>query len=1183
MATFDEFYRSLPEDSGKRGEFFEKVFVPWFLRTDPEWSTKIQKIWLWDEYPDRWGKDCGIDLVYQDNTGKHWAVQSKCVSPDREISKAEINSFLSESNDHRIHGRLLIASTDGIGKNAMQVIERQEKQVVCFLREHFRQSEVEFPSTALDLATGRRKDKRRPRPHQQEAIRNVVEGLQTQDRGQLLMACGTGKTLTSLWIKEELNAKRTLVLLPSLSLLSQTLREWTATSREEFNWICVCSDKSVAKQEKTVDDWIEHVSEVGVPVTSDPTEIRQFLRNNKEGIVFSTYQSSPLVAEAQQDIDIPSFDVAFADEAHRCAGNDSPTFGCVLDGQKIRARKRLFMTATPRVLSKRIKTKADTEDIEVASMDDESLFGTVLHRLNFSEAINKELLTDYRVVVIGVDDPEVQAQIIHRPLSTTSNGVETDYETLANHISLAKAIRDYNLQRFITFHGRVKGAKKFSEDHPAIVEWLPTSSKTEKALQTGYVSGEMTSLERNNKIGQLRNLEDGQIGILSNARCLSEGVDVPSLDGIAFIDPRSSQVDIIQAVGRAIRKSEEKSFGYIILPVYLGDTENIEEEILASRFKDIWKVILALKSQDDSLSEVLDRLRLELGKRSESESRDEGLTKIIFDLPQRVQNSLGDSLQTILVRNSTDDWLEKYGEIVAFAALERKTKRLPPHPTLEWWCTKQRSFHKKGILLPERSCRLERIEGWTWDAKEAKWREYYQELCKYKEKYGNLNISGKSNTEFDGLPMWVGIQRTQYNSGKLSVERVSLLETLEGWSWNLRDSLWEDNYKELVKYEEQREGLLSISDNSELMQWITRQRVFFANEKLSQERIDMLQKLKGWTWNSVETRWLNKYHLLKEYVRTEGQARPPRNHADLGQWASDQRKKYSRGKLTKYQISLLEELYGWAWDLLEVTWKEKYEKLNRYSNQFGHSSPSPAEEPDLNTWIGIQRASYKENKLSEDRKMLLECLCGWTWDALEAKWKEQFRHLANYMQKHDSSVVSSSNTQLYSWVARQNRLYKEGKLSEEKVKLLNGLKNWEWDRELAREQWFEKFDALVEYVDKQGSANVPKRNPVIGDWVLRQRQLYKSKALSAEKIDLLEALYGWDWDPFESGWQNRYQELIDYMKEHGSARPPASHGSLGGWVGTQRRDYKNSRISEKRIELLEKLPGWTWGRVSMVS
>lgn len=156
MATFDEFYGALPKDSGKRGEFFEKFFVPWFLKTDPEWSNRIKTIWLWDEYPHRWGKDCGVDLVYEDTTGKHWAVQCKCVSPDREINKAEIDSFLSESNDPRIHGRLLIASTDGIGKNAQQVIERQEKQVICFLREHFRQSAVEYPSTPDDLASGRR-------------------------------------------------------------------------------------------------------------------------------------------------------------------------------------------------------------------------------------------------------------------------------------------------------------------------------------------------------------------------------------------------------------------------------------------------------------------------------------------------------------------------------------------------------------------------------------------------------------------------------------------------------------------------------------------------------------------------------------------------------------------------------------------------------------------------------------------------------------------------------------------------------------------------------------------------------------------------------------------------------------------------------------------------------------------
>ena len=253
MATVDEFYESLPEDSNKRGEYFEK-FVRWFPRTDPEWSSKVKEVWLYNDHPHRRGKDCGIDLVYEDEQGKYWAIQSKCVSPDREISKAAIDSFLSESSDSRIHVRLLIASTDGIGKNAQQVIDRQEKQVFCLLPEHFRRSAVESPSSPEDLSTGERKAKRTPRTHQQKAITNVVEGFQKEDRGQLLMARSTGKTLTSLWIKGALNAKRTLVLVPSLGPSSQTLREWTATNKEELNWICICSDQSVAKKDKTTDN-----------------------------------------------------------------------------------------------------------------------------------------------------------------------------------------------------------------------------------------------------------------------------------------------------------------------------------------------------------------------------------------------------------------------------------------------------------------------------------------------------------------------------------------------------------------------------------------------------------------------------------------------------------------------------------------------------------------------------------------------------------------------------------------------------------------------------------------------------------------------------------------------------------------------------------------------------------------
>jgi superfamily II DNA or RNA helicase len=1130
MATFDEFYRSLPEDSGKRGEFFEKVFVPWFLRTDPAWSNKIENIWLWDEYPDRWGKDCGIDLVYQDNTGKYWAVQSKCISPDREISKAEIDSFLSESNDPRIHGRLLIASTDGIGKNAMQVIERQEKQVVCFLREHFRQSEVEFPSTALDLATGRRKDKRRTRPHQEEAIRNVVEGIKTQDRGQLLMACGTGKTLTSLWIKEELNAKRTLVLLPSLSLLSQTLREWSATSREAFNWICVCSDKSVAKQDRTLDDWIEHVSEVGVPVTSDPAEIRQFLRDNKEGITFSTYQSSPLVAEAQEDADIPAFDLVFADEAHRCAGKVSEAFGCVLDSQKIRAQKRLFMTATPRVLSSRIKTKADAEDIEVASMDDESLFGTVLHRLNFSEAISKELLTDYRVVVIGVDDPEVQAQIIHRPLSATSNGVETDYETLANHISLAKAIRDYDLQRVITFHGRVKGAKKFSEDHPTIVDWLPTSSKTERAIQTGYVSGEMTSLERNNKISQLRNLKDDKVGVLCNARCLSEGVDVPSLDGIGFIDPRSSQVDIIQAVGRAIRKSEEKSFGYIILPVYLGDTENVEDEILASRFKDIWRVILALKSQDDSLSEVLDRLRVELGKRSGNPSENQGLTKIIFDLPKLVQSSIVETIQTLLIRNTTDDWQEMYGLLQRYW---EENKSLPITGSkasvfygkrLGAWVNKQRST--RMTMSVDRKNLLNGLAYWKWNPYLDAWDEKFQVLQRFLDKYGHASPKAREIFEGVKIGIWVGSQRQ--NKDQLEGDQSTRLESLNGWSWSPDEDTWNERFNLLKEYSEahgnscpkQRETYKGFAIGN----WVNTQRS--SRQSLKPEKIEMLQSLHGWNWSGDNANWNEHFNALSDYSNIYGHASPSQAvthmNKNIGNWVSMQRQKkknrIGRKSLTSDQINKLESLPGWTWDAAQSEWEKGFKLLVSYSHELGHSKPKNHEsykDFEIGKWVQSQRSSYKRNKLNQEKIDLLQSLPSWSWDTRVDQWFAAFDIVSDFVDRTQRLPASHEKHMDFSvgfWchMQRKNR----ASLSEEQKECLEKLTLWQWN---IPDQWSKSLNAYEKYVEHTNDAS-PKRNIVcegvrIGDWVITQRVQYKKGKLSKERIEILESFPGWTWNP----------------------------------------------------------------------
>ena len=602
MAAFAELLASFDADPGRRGKQFEN-FVKWFLQNDPEWSTQVDQIWLWDEFPDRWGIDCGVDIVFRHRNGEAWAVQAKCYSQKYDITKHDVDKFLSESNRKGIDKRLLIATTDRLGANAKQVCDAQEKRVFRYLLSNFESANIEYPATIADLHTAKRKPTPTPREHQLEAIRTVVATLNSTDRVQLIMACGTGKTFTTLWIKEKLEAASTLVLLPSLGLLSQTLHEWTLAANQPFEVLCVCSDYTVGK--KGLDEAMQSINDVAFPVTSNVEDIREFLCQSGIKVVFSTYQSSPLVAEAQMVATVPNFDLAIADEAHRCAGKVGNDFTTILNAQLIRAKWRLFATATPRTYSANAKTASSERGVDVVGMDDAAMFGKVSYTLPFGEAIKRGLLTDYQVVIIGVDNPMIAAWIENRELIKTESGIESDAESLAAQIGLLKAFKDYDLRRVISFHSRVKRAERFSKNLIDVIGWVGDEHKPSGTMKTDFVSGEMASDKRRIKLAQLKTLSPQDRGLISNARCLSEGVDVPSLDGVAFIDPRSSQIDIIQAVGRAIRLSTDKKAGTIILPVFIEDGVDAASSIEASNFKPIWYVLNALKAHDDVLSAEL--------------------------------------------------------------------------------------------------------------------------------------------------------------------------------------------------------------------------------------------------------------------------------------------------------------------------------------------------------------------------------------------------------------------------------------------------------------------------------------------------------------------------------------------------------------------------------------------------
>jgi len=1028
------------------------------------------------------------------------------------------------------------------------------------------------------------------------AVRDVIQGFKDAGRGQLIMACGTGKTLTSLWIKEKLKAQQVLVLVPSLSLLSQTLREWTAAAKTPFSWICVCSDATVAQQDRTQDDWFSHVSDIGVPVTGDAKEIRSFLRGRGAKVVFSTYQSSPLIADAQKDRKTPAFDIVFADEAHRCAGNVSEAFGCVLNAKKIRSDRLLFMTATPRILSKQIKTAAEGQDIEVASMDDHAVFGKVLHQLKFSQAIEQGLLSDYRVLVVGVDDAMVQKRIRDRDLLRTSNGVELDAETLATHVAIAKAVKDYDLRRVISFHGRVKGAQAFAADHMDVLAWVRKQDRPSGKTFTDYVSGDMNSGERNTKINRLRHLGADERGILANARCLSEGVDVPSLDGIAFVDPRKSQVDIVQAVGRAIRKSAGKTHGTIVIPVFIDTEENEQEALESSRFKPIWDVVNALRSHDDVLAQELDQLRISLGERNPSGKTIGGLERIVFDLPVMCEQSFADGLRTVLVEHTSASWMFWFGLLKDYCKRSGAARPSADYRTahgfaLGSWASNQRA--QRAILPISRIALLESLPGWSWELRKDKWNEGFERLSAFAAKTGTATPSPKLKLR-DGFPLgsWVGTQRVFREN--LSLERIARLESLNGWSWDPFADAWSEGFSRLKTFTAANgsaspSGNYRTSDGYTLGVWVSNQRT--KRKRLSAQRVAALESLSGWRWDVLTDQWRNGFDRLQDYIAKAGNARPPQGYLAtdgfrLGQWVAVQRTKKDR--LSKERTALLESLKGWSWDVLTDNWNSAFQQLKKYIAVTGLARPPQLFKSqdgfNLGTWVANQRSS--RDSLTTERVELLESLNGWSWNLAVDEWNEGFNRLRVFASKNASATPrvdyrAKDGYPLGSWARLQRN--NKSRLTSERVAALESLVGWSWDP--YADQWQTGFDALKEYVALTGHARPPYGYKAVdgfrlGQWVASQRA--SETEIRPERIALLESLSGWTWNRLEHKWNNGFEKLRAFTAETGNARPGTAFRSpdgfpLGSWVGTQRTT--RASLSPERIALLESLSGWTWNRL----
>ncbi len=629
-----EALRGAPSNS-ERGSKFEQLMVRYF-KLDPMLSQQYDAVWRWIDWPGRHGKtDTGIDLVARErDTGNYTAIQCKFYEPTHMLSKGDIDTFFTASGKTGFTNRVIISTTDRWGKNAEDALADQSIPVQRIGMAEIAESPVDWDIAwpAGDLQVNLSPAKRHePRPHQQQAIEKVFTGFGLgNDRGKLIMACGTGKTFTALKIAERVASEhggsaRILLLVPSISLLSQTLREWTAQSTLEMRAFAVCSDTKVSR---SAEDSCVH--DVPIPVTTNARVLLHEMQHRRPAkgltVVFCTYQSLPVVARAQQ-LGLDEFDLVVCDEAHRTtgvtlAGDDESHFVRVHDGDYLKAARRLYMTATPRIFAESIKDKADEHSAELVSMDDEHTFGPEFHRLTFGDAVERGLLTNYKVLVLTVDASVIAPRLAQELAGVCGELMLDDaskivgcWNGLAKRAGDGFAADEPPMRRAVAFARDIKTSKQIAEMFPKVVAaYRELIGDTDRPLACSarHVDGTFNALQRNEALAWLKGVvAEDECRILSNARCLSEGVDVPALDAVLFLHPRNSVVDVVQSVGRVMRKSPDKDYGYVILPVAVP--EGVEPSAALGdnrRFKVVWQVLNALRSHDERFDAMVNSIAL---------------------------------------------------------------------------------------------------------------------------------------------------------------------------------------------------------------------------------------------------------------------------------------------------------------------------------------------------------------------------------------------------------------------------------------------------------------------------------------------------------------------------------------------------------------------------------------------
>jgi len=797
-ATLEKAIGGLPTQQD-RGEAFEEFSAALLeLHKDYYQATKIWRLRdVPDEILERLGcssrQDVGIDgiILHYDDTLT--AYQSKFRLDRFDIpSQRELSTFYMVSD--RADFRLIIANVEDLPR-----VVRERKAHGQYLVDSLLNLPEDFFASLQEYVfhkTPKLGPSLEPRPFQMQAIDAVIEGFRRHPRGQAILPCGSGKTLIGKWIADRLGAKQILILVPSLALIKQTLEEWYKVRGPGFRYICICSDQSVALLH-SADGWEADPSDQDFKVSTDPRELAAFLRQSSPlpQVVFSTYQSSGVLVDGLRELAMQQcrFELVICDEAHKVAGAAGKPFAQVLDDEKIPATKRLFMTATPRVIAPQYRKNTEEDQTPIVSMDELDVFGPVFYRMSFAEAIQQNIISDYRVVVIGVSEQEVAELARAGRTIETEDQERWNAQGLAQRIALAKAIGLYGIMKIFSFHNRVASASEFVDANrpdslPAVLDKMSPNLH----YLAKHINGEMSAGARNRI---LREFKMSARGVISNARCLGEGVNVPVVDGVFFADSRSSVIDIVQATGRALRVVPGKSRAYVIIPVLVQEEEDPETIIEASRFQLVWQVLSAMASQDERVDGAIREARIRqgegnapiLGQAHASDRRDmPDANTILMGFPRHIGFAQYQSLFSLeMMEQLGTRWHLRFGALKKY--MEEHGEEPDQDTEFEGlkigsWLTAQRAAHKKGKLSKDHAVLLDQL-GVEWGEcrdTERSWARHMAACSAYLDETGRLPVSGEES--FDGLKIgfWLTQQRRLFKKCQLREDRKQTLENLLG-------------------------------------------------------------------------------------------------------------------------------------------------------------------------------------------------------------------------------------------------------------------------------------------------------------------------------------------------------------------------------------------------------------------